>query len=458
MYNGSAVETKLMKNKTADLTEGSIWKRLLVFFLPILAGTWFQQLYNAVDAVIVGRYVGHEALAAVGGSVATLLNLFIGFFVALSAGSTVIISHIFGSKKAEDDLGEATGTAAAFSILFGLMISAVCFVMAPYFLKWMKTPEDTLKDAVLYFRILSSAMTVVLLLNTESAILRAVGDSRRPFIFMLIACLLNIGLDWLFVVKFSWGVAGVAWATVISQCVNCLLLTVTMLVTKQPYRLEIKKLRINRGIFRRMMRIGLPSGLEASMYNLSNILMQTAVNSLGTVVVASWSLSGKLDGFYWGLAQAANAAVVTFVGQNYGAGRFDRIHKSVRSGLILFMIMTVSMSALIIAGSPYALKIFTEEQSVRDTTYTIILYFVPFYFVWTSIEVLSGTLRGCGDTKPVLITGIGICAFRVLWLLTAFMIWPTLLCVSISYVISWTLTMIAMVIYYKKGKWDKSKQ
>lgn len=443
--------------KTADLTEGPIAKRLLLFFLPILAGTWFQQLYNAVDAIIVGRYVGHRALAAVGGSVATLLNLFIGFFVALSAGATVVISHIFGSKKSDEDLGEATGTAVAFSLIFGLGISAVCFVMAPLFLRWMKTPDDTLADAVMYFRILSSVMTLVLLLNTESAILRAVGDSRRPFIFMLAACILNIALDWLFVVVFSWGVAGVAWATVISQCVNCLLLTVTMLVTKEPYRIEIKKVRIYRNIFKRMMRIGLPSGLEASMYSVSNIFMQTAVNSLGTVVVASWSLSGKLDGFYWGLAQAANAAVVTFVGQNYGAARFDRIRKSVKTGLMLFMIMTVSMSALIILASPAALKIFTSEQAVRDTTYTIILYFVPFYFIWTSIEVLSGTLRGCGDTKPVLITGVGICAFRMLWLVTAFLIWPTLFCVSISYVISWTLTMIAMIFYYKRGKWDKIK-
>ena len=450
------METRQLKK--ADLTEGSIWKRLVLFFLPILAGTWFQQLYNAVDAVIVGRYVGHEALAAVGGSVATLLNLFIGFFVALSAGSTVVISHIFGSKKAEDDLGEATGTAVAFSLIFGIGISVVCFVMAPYFLRWMKTPEDTLADAVLYFRILSAAMAVVLLLNTESAVLRAVGDSKRPFIFMLVACVLNIALDWVFVVMLHWGVAGVAWATVISQCVNCLLLTVTMLVTKGPCRIEIKKVRIYKGLFKRMMHIGLPSGLEASMYNVSNILMQTAVNSLGTVVVASWSLSGKLDGFYWGLAQAANAAVVTFVGQNYGAGRFDRIHKSVRTGLILFMTMTVFMSTAIILSAPSALKLFTGEQAVRDTTYTIILYFVPFYFVWTSIEVLSGTLRGCGDTKPVLITGIGICAFRILWLVTAFMIWPTLFCVSISYVISWSLTLIAMAVYYKKGKWDQKKR
>ncbi len=450
------MSSKAIQNK--DLTSGSIGKKLLLFFLPILAGTWFQQLYNAIDAIIVGRYVGHEALAAVGGSVATILNLFIGFFVALTSGAAVVISHLFGSSGSDDELGKATGTAMAFSLYFGLFFSVVCFLLAPSFLVWMKTPAETLGDASLYLRICFAAMAMVLLINTESAILRAVGDSTRPFIFMLVSCVLNIGLDFLFVVKFSWGVAGVAYATVISQAVNFILLTATILTVRGPHRLRLKKLRINRDIFKRMMRIGLPSGLEASMYSVSNIILQVAVNTLGTVVVASWSLSGKLDGFYWGMAQAANAAVVTFVGQNYGANRLDRIHESVKKGLKIFMGMTVAMSAAIIISAPYALKIFTEEPAVQKTTYTIILYFVPFYFVWTAIEVLSGTLRGCGDTKPVLITGVGICAFRVLWVLTAFELWPTLFCVSISYVISWTITLIAMIFYYKKGDWERVRK
>jgi len=444
-------------NNAKDLTSGSIGKKLLYFFLPILAGTWFQQLYNAVDAIIVGRYVGSGALAAVGGSVATILNLFIGFFVALSAGATVVISHIFGSGQ-DEDLPDAVGTAMAFSLIFGVICSIVCFALAPQLLVWMKTPQDTLADAVVYLRICFAAMAVVLMLNTESSILRAVGDSRRPFVFMLISCLCNIGLDLLFVVKLNMGVAGVAYATVISQVLNFIMLTVTMLTTRREYRLVLNRVRIRRDVFARMMRIGIPSGLEASMYNVSNIILQVAVNTLGTVVVASWSLSGKLDGFYWAMANASNAAIVTFVGQNYGAGRIDRIHESVRSALKIFIGMTVAMSAIIILAAPAALKIFTEEQPVRETTYTIILYFVPFYFVWTSIEVLSGTLRGCGDTRPVLITGVGICAFRVLWVLTVFAKWPTLLVVSISYVISWTLTLIAMIFYYRRGSWEQVRK
>ena len=446
------------KNDIKDLTSGPIGKRLLLFFLPIAAGTWFQQLYNAADAIIVGRFVGHEALAAVGGSVATILNLFIGFFVALSTGATVVISHIFGSREEGEQLEKATGTAVAFSLLFGAAFSAVCLLLAPSMLVWMKTPADTMADAAAYLRIVFGAMIVTLLVNTESAILRAVGDSRKPFVFMLISCLLNIALDWLFVVVFQWGVPGVAWATVISQIVNFILLTVTLLFTKQAHRLKLSRIRIDRPIFRRMMHIGLPSGLEASMYNVSNVIMQVAVNALGTVVVASWSLAGKLDGFYWATAQAANAAIVSFVGQNYGAGRFDRIHGAVKTGLRLFIGVTAALSAIIIAAAPWALTIFTKDAPVQQTTYTVILYFVPFYFIWTTVEVLSGTLRGCGDTRPVLITGIGICAFRVLWVLTMYRLFPTLFCVSISYLISWTLTAAAMIVYYKKGGWETRKR
>lgn len=444
------MENSAVKNKKGDLTGGSISRSLIFFFIPILAGTWFQQLYNAADAAIVGRYVGHEALAAVGGSVATILNLFIGFFVALSTGATVVISHIFGANDETGELEKATGTAVSFSLFFGIVCSVLCVIFTPRMLELMKTPAETMGDAVVYLRICFAAMAVVLLLNTESALLRAAGDSKRPFIFMAIACVINIGLDLLFVARLGWGVKGAALATIISQCVNCLLLTVTLFITKQPYRLRIKNIRPHRAMLKRMMRIGLPSGLEASMYSVSNMVMQVAVNALGTVVVASWSLAGKLDGFYWATAQATNAAVMSFVGQNYGAGRHDRVRGSVKTGLKLFSVMTVIMSAAIIAIAPLALKIFTTDKDVLSTTYTVILYFVPFYFIWTAIEVLSGTLRGCGDTKPVLITGIGICAFRVLWVLVMYRLFPTLFCVSISYIISWSLTLAAMTVYYRR--------
>ena len=436
-----------------DLTEGSITKQLVRFFLPVAAGTWFQQLYNAVDAVIVGRYVGTEALAAVGGSAAMLINLLIGFFVALTGGASVVIAQCWGANK-EKETAEAVGTAITFSLLIGAALSLVCTPAARFLLELLKTPADTLDGATSYLRICFSCAGIVLLLNTESSILRAVGDSRRPFIYMLLSCLLNIGLDLLFVIRFNLGVPGVAYATVLSEIVNFLLLTVDLLLRKGAYRLDLKKLRIMRGAFARMMHIGIPSGMQSAMYSISNTVLQGAVNTLGTVVVASWSLTGKLDGFYWATSNAAGIAVVTFIGQNFGAGRMDRVDECMKKSLKLFLIVTVSLSAIIVGIAPSALGLFSKDEAVLSTTFTIILYFVPFYFIWTFIEIISSVLRGCSDvTASTIITGLGICLFRVVWVFTAFRIRHTLFVVSISYLISWIITATALILYFRKGRW-----
>ena len=313
------METKIAASR--DLTQGPIWKKLILFFLPIAASTWFQQLYNAVDAIIVGRFVGTEALAAVGGSAATLTNLVIGFFTALTGGASVIIAQLYGGKK-EEQLRRATGTAVLLCFLIGLVLTGICLIFVPTFLVWLKTPADTLADATDYLRIYFSCSSVVLVLNIESGILRAVGDSRRPFLFMFAACILNIVLDYVFVVYLHWNVKGVAYATVLSQVLNFLLLTASLLRTREAYGLRWKELRLDGGLIRRMMRIGVPASLEASMYNVSNMVLQVAVNSLSTVVVASWSLSTKIDGFYWATSNAAGMAVINFVGQNSVPGRW----------------------------------------------------------------------------------------------------------------------------------------
>lgn len=442
-------------SKETDLTQGSITKQLVRYFLPVAAGTWFQQLYNAVDAVIVGRYVGTEALAAVGGSASMLINLLIGFFVALTGGASVVIAQYWGADR-KKETAEAVGTAITFSLLIGAALTAVCTPLARWFLELLKVPADTLDGAAEYLRICFSCSGIVLLLNTESSILRAVGDSQRPFLYMLLSCLANIGLDLLFVIRFRLGVAGVAYATVVSEILNFLLLTVDLCLRRTVYRIDLKMLGIVRGAFRRMMHIGVPSGLESAMYSVSNTVLQSAVNSLGTVVVASWSLTGKLDGFYWATAQAASITVVTFIGQNYGAGRIDRVDECTRKSLKLFLIVTLSMSALIIGIAPKALGLFSTDAQVVSTTYTIILYFVPFYFIWTFIEIISGVLRGCSDvTASTIIIGLGICLFRMIWVSTVFRVRHTLFVISISYPISWVITSAALVLYYRRAKWRK---
>lgn len=442
------------QDDSRDLTTGVIWKKLVLFFLPLLAGTWFQQLYNAADAVIVGRFVGTEALAAVGGSSATIMNLLIGFFIALSNGATVVVSQLYGSRK-HKEVGEAASTAVLFSTGIGIILTIVCYLLAPYFLVWLKTPADTIPGATTYLRICFSCTTFVLLLNTESGILRAAGDSRRPFFFMLVSCLTNIVLDLVFVVFFHWGVAGVAWATIISQFLNFLLVTIALVSTTETYRIVWNKLRFSRNLFGQMMHIGIPSSLETSMYNVANMVLQVAVNSLGTVVVASWSLSGKLDGFYWATSNAASMAIVAFVGQNCGAKRLDRIHDCVKTSFKLFVPVTIFLSTALLTLAPLILPLFSDDPAVVTTTYQLMKYFVPYYFIWSGIEILTGTMRGCSDVViPVVITGVGIFLFRIIWVLTAFRAHPTLFVVSISYVISWIITVTPMFIHYKRGKWQ----
>ena len=436
-----------------DLTQGVVWKKLLVFFLPIAAGTCIQQLYNAVDGLIVGRFVGTIALAAVGGSAAQIINLLIGFFVATTAGASVVIAQVYGAGR-DEDVRLAAGNALAVFALLGLVLMAFGLVATPAMLRLLHTPEDTMEASILYLRIYFLGVPFVLILNMESNMLRSVGDSFSPFLYMVAGCVSNIVLDAVFVLLFHWGVAGVAIATVLAQVLNMGLLTWKLLRTQESYRLSFRDMKLRGVYLRNMMRLGIPSGLQSSMYAVSNMIIQVGVNSLGTIVVASWAMTGKTDGIFWAVSNALGAAITSFIGQNLGAGRQDRVKLCVKQGLILAFSVTVSLSALIMLLGRPLLHILTEDQAVIDTTYQIMTYFVPFYFTWTLIEVLSAVLRGAGDAvRPVVIIGLGICLLRILWILTLFQWFHTLLVLSLCYVVSWVVTSTAMTIYYRRGRW-----
>ena len=436
-----------------DLTQGVVWKKLLVFFLPIAAGTCIQQLYNAVDGLIVGRYVGTIALAAVGGSSAQIINLLIGFFVATTAGASVVIAQVYGAGR-DEDVRLAAGNALAVFALLGLVLMAFGLIATPAMLRLLRTPEDTMEASVLYLRIYFLGVPFVLILNMESNMLRSVGDSFSPFLYMVAGCISNIMLDTVFVLVFHWGVAGVAIATVLAQVLNMGLLTWKLLRTKESYRLSLKELKLKGVYLQNMLRLGIPSGLQSSMYAVSNMIIQVGVNSLGTVVVASWAMSGKTDGIFWAVSNALGAAITSFIGQNLGAGRQDRVKLCVKQGLILSFSITVTLSALIMLLGKPMLHILTEDQAVIDTTYQIMTYFVPYYFTWTLIEVLSAVLRGAGDAvRPVVIIGLGICLLRIVWILTLFQWVHTLMVLSLCYVVSWVVTSIAMTVYYRRGRW-----
>ena len=438
-----------------DLTQGVVWKKLLVFFLPIAAGTCIQQLYNAVDGLIVGRYVGTIALAAVGGSSAQIINLLIGFFVATTAGASVVIAQVYGAGR-DEDVRLAAGNALAVFALLGLVLMAFGLIATPAMLRLLRTPEDTMEASILYLRIYFLGVPFVLILNMESNMLRSVGDSFSPFLYMVAGCLLNIALDALFVIAFGWGVAGVAVATVLAQVLNTMLLTRRLMRGEEEYRLSLRNLKLKGVYLINMLRLGVPSGLQSSMYSVSNMIIQVAVNSLGTVVVASWAMSGKTDGIFWAISNALGAAITSFIAQNHGAGRTDRVRACVRQGLIMGYLVTGVVSTLLMLAAIPMLRILTTDEAVVRTTYTIMSYFVPFYVTWVLVEVLSAVLRGAGDAVyPVIIIGLGICLFRVIWIFTVFAHFGTLLSLCLSYVVSWVLTSVALLIYYKKGGWMK---
>lgn len=438
-----------------DLTYGFVWKRLLSFFLPVVLGTIVQQLYNTADALIVGRYVGTQALAAVGGSTAQIVNLTIGFFVALCSGASVVVAQLFGEKDYAG-VNRAANTALLGSAVIGAAITVLGMIFAPQLLKLMRTPQDTIEDAVVYLRVLFAGTIFMILYNMCAGILRAVGDSKRPFYYLLACCLLNVALDYIFVAKFLWSVYGAALATVLSQLLSFVLIIVHMLTTKDSYRLKFSLLRLDRLIVKKMLYIGVPSGLEHMMFSISNSIVQIGINTLGTATVAAWSLAGKIDGIYFAVVSAMGIAVMSFSGQNYGAGRIDRVKECVKSGMIMTTGATIAMSAIILYVGPMLVPYFGKNAEVMELTKYIFWQLVPYYFLWSPVEIYSGALRGVSDAVvPVVILGICIAAFRILWVVTVFSVFHKLGVLCRCYPISWFLAAVPLAVRYYRGKWNK---
>ena len=436
-----------------DLTEGVIWKKLLSFFGPIAVGMLFQQLYNAVDAVVVGQFVGTKALAAVGGSAAVLLNLAIGFFVGLSTGATVVISQYYGAGDRES-VSKAVHTAMAFSIAAGAALTLVGILLAPWSLRMVHNPDDIMDYSVQYLRIFFAGTIPLMIFDMGSGILRAVGDSKSPLRYLVFCCVLNIGLDLLFVAVFGWEVAGVAWATVISLALSSVLVVMKLARTKEAYAFHLRMLRFHAPQLRHMLHIGIPAGIESAMYAVSNILIQAAVNDLGTSMVAAWTLTSKLDGIYWAVSNSFGVAIMAFVGQNFGAGKYDRMKKSVRVCLAIAMGFTVVMSALLLLLGRYGFRVFVSDGAVINLAVQIMSYFVPYYFVWTFIEVLSNSLRGAGDAiNPMIIAIVGVCGLRILWMMFVVPVWNNIQGISYCYPVTWAITALAFVVYYRKSNW-----
>ena len=437
-----------MKRNSNEITEGVIWKQLLAFFFPVLLGSLFQQLYNTVDTMIVGRFVGTEALAAVGGSSAQILNLIIGFFTGVSSGATVIIAQFIGARE-EEDVSRSVHTAMILAAVCGGIMTVLGIATAPWLLRIMDTPAETMQDAVLYLRLVYLSMIPGMIYNMGSAILRAAGDAKHPLTFLILCCLVNVVLDLLLVCGFRMGVAGVAVATSLAQLISAVLVCAFLAKSRESYRLDRKQLRADRRMLRRTVRIGLPTGLQSVLYAVSNMMITASVNSFGTDTVAAWVAMGKLDALTWLVMSAFGVAVMTFVGQNYGAQRIDRVKSSIKLSLAIAAGVTVVTGTIFVLGGRYFYILFTDEVRIMDMAVKMMLCIAPWYWLYVPVEVLSGGLRGMGDTLiPTIITAVGICLARVLWVFALVPRWHTIQTVVISYPITWALTSLAFAVYY----------
>lgn len=440
------MKTKIYENK---ITEGVIWKQLLLFFFPLLFGTFFQQLYNTVDAVIVGRYVGKEALAAVGGAAAMIINLFVGFFVGISAGATVTISQFFGGGRMRE-VKDAIHTSIALAVAAGALIMAAGLIWSPQALVWMDTPQETMRESVLYIRIYFLGMIGNLIYNMGAGILRAMGDSRRPLYFLIASCVVNVVLDIFFVIVLEMGVEGVAIATILSQVFSAVLVCLALSRLDGEYRLELKGIRFHGWVLKRIIAIGLPAGFQSLMYSVSNVIIQVDVNNFGTSTVAAWTAYSKVDALFWMVVSAFGISVTTFVGQNYGAGLYKRVRSGVRQCLLVTAIFTILISAALYPSGGMLLKLFSKDAEVIEIGIMMIHFMVPTYISYICIEIYSGALRGMGSAFiPTLITGGGICVLRVVWLFLAVPRWPHLKTVMLSYPITWVTTSLLFIVYYQ---------
>ncbi|PPK79114.1 putative MATE family efflux protein [Lacrimispora xylanisolvens] len=444
--------SKKMHANQVIMTEGVIWKQLLAFSLPLLVGNLFQQLYNTVDSVVVGNFIGSDALAAVGSS-NSLINLIIGMFMGIGTGAGVIISQYYGAEE-KQKLHWAVHTTMALSIIGGFLLIALGVLLSPLILVLMGTPESVMPGAVAYLRIFFCGSLFNLVYNMGSGVLRAVGDSRRPLIFLCISSVVNIVLDLLFVVVFHMGTAGVGYATVAAQGVSAFLIVRALVRTDDSYRLELSKIKIDRRMMARVLKIGIPSGIQQSIISLSNVIVQANVNSFGAAAMAGYGSYSKIDGFAMLPLQSFCMAATTFTGQNIGAKKSRRVKQGVFQGLIISMIYTIFISIILYLNAERILRVFSPDQDVIAYGYSSMLILLPFYWTMAIHQILMGSIRGSGRTMVTMLIGVGnMCILRMIYINFLVPFFPSFEAVMWCYPITWLTTMGMDCIYSWKAKW-----
>lgn len=442
-------KTKEIEKKSfeIDMCNGPLLGKILLFTLPLILSGILQLLFNAADVVVVGRFAGNEALAAVG-STSALTNLLVNLFIGLSVGVNVLVARYYGAKL-EKEVSETVHTAIIISVVGGILLAIIGVVTARPLLLLMDTPENVIGHSVLYMRIYFLGMPVMLLFNFGSAVLRAIGDTRRPLFYLMIAGVINVCLNLFFVIQFSMGVAGVALATVISQCVSAGLIVKCLMQSEGCFRLHFDKLHINWDKFWRIAQIGLPAGIQGSLFSISNVLIQSSVNSFGAIAMAGNTAASNIEGFVYTSMNAVHQTAVSFTGQNLGGKRFDRINKILVECLIFVTVIGLVMGNGAVLFGNQILGLYSSDPEVITYGIQRLQVICTTYFLCGVMDVLVGSIRGLGyAVMPMIVSLMGACVFRVVWIYTIFQWNRTLETLYISYPVSWTLTALAHVICF----------
>ena len=434
------------------MTEGVIWKEILLFSIPLLLGNLFQQLYNAVDSVVVGNYIGAQALAAVGSS-APVINLLVSFFMGLAVGAGVIISRYFGARKKEE-LHIAVHTSLALTFAAGLVMTLIGVLISPYVLQWVGTPSDVMDSSVLYLRIYFLGILSVMVYNMGSGILRAVGDSRNPLYFLIVSSVTNIILDMLFVIVFHMGIAGVGWATLIAQTISAVLTMLLLMRTKEEYQVKLKHIRFHKHMLYEIVRLGLPSGLQNAIVSFSNVIVQSNINAFGSLAMAGCGSYTKIDGFAILPVMSYSMALTTFTGQNMGAKKYDRVKQGAKTGILMSVITIVCISALLLILGPNVLAIFSSDPTVINYGLYMMHVLAPGYIFLAISHAFNGIIRGAGiTTVPMIVMVTCWCGLRMAWILTSVPLFHDIGVVFMGWPLTWVASALWLFLYYRKGNW-----
>ena len=439
-----------------DMTEGNITRHIIVFAIPLLLGNIFQQLYNMVDTWVVGNFVSNEAFSAVG-SVGPICNMLIGFFLGLSSGAGVVISQFYGARRYQE-VEDTVHTAILLTGLMALAFMVVGNIMTPAMLRLMNTPEEVFPESEAYLRIYFTGVSGLMFYNIGSGILRAVGDSTRPFYFLVVSALLNVGLDLLFVLVLDMGVSGVALATVLSQGISAILILITLMCSDSCIKLKLYRLRIHWSMLRKICTVGIPAALQMTITSFSNVFVQSYINYFGADCMSGWTTYSKVDQLIFLPMQSIALASTTFVGQNLGKNQPERARKGVRNALLIALASTAIMMIPVIIFAAPIVRFFSAKPNVVDFGTVFLHWITPFYILCVFNQVYSGALRGAGNSKvPMIIMLTSFVAFRQVYLFIMARVCNEILPIAMGYPAGWLLSAVLTAVYYHRVKLTESR-